>query len=80
MHSSGQSHFFSKVIDHKYQSSNPDAPVVILYAEFGKAEFRVLHQVMLTKVNEGLATYVLRHYLAVSACLTSMSHNDTACF
>lgn len=50
--------------DHKYQSSNPDAPVVILYAEFGKAEFRVLHQVMLTKVNEGLATYVLRHYLA----------------
>lgn len=51
--------------DHKYPGSNPDAPVVILYGELGKPDFQRLHQVILTKVNEGLATYVLRHYLAV---------------
>ncbi|KAM9841989.1 UDP-glucose:glycoprotein glucosyltransferase 1 [Aulostomus maculatus] len=50
--------------DHKYPGSNPDAPVVILYAEFGKPEFQMFHQVILSKVNEGLASYVLRHYLA----------------
>ncbi|CAK6966997.1 UDP-glucose:glycoprotein glucosyltransferase 1 [Scomber scombrus] len=50
--------------DHKYPGSNPDAPVVILYGELGKPDFQKLHQVILTKVNEGLATYVLRHYLA----------------
>lgn len=51
--------------DHKYPGSNPDAPVVILYGELGKPDFQKLHQVILTKVNEGLATYVLRHYVAV---------------
>ncbi|XP_053191338.1 UDP-glucose:glycoprotein glucosyltransferase 1 [Scomber japonicus] len=50
--------------DHKYPGSNPDAPVVILYGELGKPDFQKLHQVILTKVNEGLVTYVLRHYLA----------------
>ncbi|XP_056151310.1 UDP-glucose:glycoprotein glucosyltransferase 1 [Lampris incognitus] len=50
--------------DHKFPGSNPDAPVVILYAEIGKPEFHRLHQIIVTKVNEGLATYVLRHYLA----------------
>uniref|UniRef100_A0A8D0CUX9 UDP-glucose glycoprotein glucosyltransferase 1 n=1 Tax=Sander lucioperca TaxID=283035 RepID=A0A8D0CUX9_SANLU len=50
--------------DHKYPGSNPDAPVVILYGEFGKPDFQRLHQVISSKVNEGLATYVLRHYLA----------------
>ncbi|KAM7403318.1 hypothetical protein PAMA_003984 [Pampus argenteus] len=49
--------------DHKYPGANPDAPVVILYGEFGKPDFQKLHQVILTVVNEGLATYVLRHYL-----------------
>lgn len=49
--------------DHKYPSSSPDAPVVILYAEFGKAQFRELHQTLLFKVSQGQATYVLRHYV-----------------
>ncbi|TMS21660.1 UDP-glucose:glycoprotein glucosyltransferase 1 [Larimichthys crocea] len=30
--------------DHRYPGSNPDAPVVILYAEFGKPDFQELHQ------------------------------------
>uniref|UniRef100_A0AAX7UTD9 UDP-glucose ceramide glucosyltransferase-like 1 n=1 Tax=Astatotilapia calliptera TaxID=8154 RepID=A0AAX7UTD9_ASTCA len=51
--------------DHKYPGSNPDAPVVILYAQFGTADFQKLHQVILSKVNEGSVTYVLRHYLPV---------------
>ncbi|XP_056283243.1 UDP-glucose:glycoprotein glucosyltransferase 1 isoform X2 [Pseudoliparis swirei] len=50
--------------DHKYPGSNPEAPVVILYAELGKTDFQRLHQVISSKVHEGLATYVLRHYLA----------------
>uniref|UniRef100_A0A671YK67 UDP-glucose ceramide glucosyltransferase-like 1 n=1 Tax=Sparus aurata TaxID=8175 RepID=A0A671YK67_SPAAU len=50
--------------DHKYSGSNPDAPVVILYAEFGTPDFQRLHQVITAKVSEGLATYVLRHYVA----------------
>ncbi|XP_034050699.1 UDP-glucose:glycoprotein glucosyltransferase 1 [Thalassophryne amazonica] len=50
--------------DHKYPGSNPDAPVVILYAEFGRSDFQKLHQAILSKVERGLATYVLRHYLA----------------
>ncbi|XP_037343101.2 UDP-glucose:glycoprotein glucosyltransferase 1 isoform X1 [Pungitius pungitius] len=50
--------------DHQYPGSNPEAPVVILYAEFGKADFQTLHQVISSKVYEGLATYVLRHYVA----------------
>ncbi|XP_004540359.2 UDP-glucose:glycoprotein glucosyltransferase 1 isoform X1 [Maylandia zebra] len=52
--------------DHKYPGSNPDAPVVILYAQFGTADFQKLHQVILSKVNEGSVTYVLRHYLPKS--------------
>uniref|UniRef100_A0A7N8X340 UDP-glucose glycoprotein glucosyltransferase 1 n=1 Tax=Mastacembelus armatus TaxID=205130 RepID=A0A7N8X340_9TELE len=51
--------------DHRYAGSNPDAPVVILYAEFGKADFQILHQVISSKAHEGLVTYVLRHYLPV---------------
>uniref|UniRef100_A0A8D3E4T7 UDP-glucose ceramide glucosyltransferase-like 1 n=1 Tax=Scophthalmus maximus TaxID=52904 RepID=A0A8D3E4T7_SCOMX len=50
--------------DHKYPGSNPDGPVVILYAEFGKPDFQRLHQVVSSKVREGLVTYVLRHYVA----------------
>ncbi|XP_069563366.1 UDP-glucose:glycoprotein glucosyltransferase 1 isoform X1 [Brachyistius frenatus] len=53
--------------DHKYPGSNPDAPVVILYAEFGTADFQRLHQVISSKVHEGSATYVLRHYSANSS-------------
>lgn len=52
--------------DHKYPGSNPEAPVVILYGEFGTPGFERLHQVVSSKVHEGLATYVLRHYVAVS--------------
>ncbi|XP_077394510.1 UDP-glucose:glycoprotein glucosyltransferase 1 isoform X1 [Festucalex cinctus] len=50
--------------DHKYPGSKSDAPVVILYAELGKANFRELHLAGVDKVGEGLATYVLRHYVA----------------
>ncbi|KAM6969007.1 UDP-glucose:glycoprotein glucosyltransferase 1 isoform 1-T1 [Tautogolabrus adspersus] len=50
--------------DHKYSGSNPDAPVVILYAAFGTSDFQRLHEVITSKVHGGLVTYVLRHYLA----------------
>uniref|UniRef100_A0A8C7I8E1 UDP-glucose ceramide glucosyltransferase-like 1 n=1 Tax=Oncorhynchus kisutch TaxID=8019 RepID=A0A8C7I8E1_ONCKI len=50
--------------DHRFPGSNPDIPVVILYAEIGSSEFTMFHQLMLSKANKGLATYVLRHYLA----------------
>lgn len=56
--------------DHKYPGSNPDAPVVILYAEFGQPDFQRLHQAVSSKVSEGLVTYVLRHYLAVGVTHT----------
>uniref|UniRef100_A0A3B3C1S2 UGGT thioredoxin-like domain-containing protein n=1 Tax=Oryzias melastigma TaxID=30732 RepID=A0A3B3C1S2_ORYME len=52
--------------DHRYPGSNPDAPVVILYAQMGKSDFQEFHRVLTSKVNEGSATYVLRHYLLVS--------------
>ncbi|XP_076013398.1 UDP-glucose:glycoprotein glucosyltransferase 1 [Genypterus blacodes] len=48
--------------DHKFPGPNPDAPVVILYAEIGKPDFQKLHKVILSKVGEGQAAYVLRHY------------------
>ncbi|XP_072313338.1 UDP-glucose:glycoprotein glucosyltransferase 1 isoform X1 [Eucyclogobius newberryi] len=50
--------------DHKYPGSSPDAPVVILYAQFGRAEFRELHQTLVSMVHKGEAAYVLRHYVA----------------
>uniref|UniRef100_A0A673I2L8 UDP-glucose ceramide glucosyltransferase-like 1 n=1 Tax=Sinocyclocheilus rhinocerous TaxID=307959 RepID=A0A673I2L8_9TELE len=50
--------------DHKFPSANPDAPVVILYAELGTKEFTGFHQLMLAKANKGLITYVLRHFLS----------------
>ncbi|XP_049338457.1 UDP-glucose:glycoprotein glucosyltransferase 1 isoform X2 [Astyanax mexicanus] len=49
--------------DHRFTSSNPGAPVVILYAELGTKEFASFHQQMLSRVNKGLINYVLRHYL-----------------
>ncbi|XP_068195286.1 UDP-glucose:glycoprotein glucosyltransferase 1 isoform X2 [Antennarius striatus] len=49
--------------DHRYPGSSPDAPVVILYAEFGTTDFQKLHQAVSSKVHEGQATYVLRHFL-----------------
>uniref|UniRef100_A0A4W5LZN2 UGGT thioredoxin-like domain-containing protein n=1 Tax=Hucho hucho TaxID=62062 RepID=A0A4W5LZN2_9TELE len=55
--------------DHRFPGSNPDIPVVILYAEIGSSEFTMFHQLMLSKANKGLATYVLRHYLASPSSL-----------
>lgn len=52
--------------DHRYPGSNPDAPVVILYAQIGKSDFQQFHRVLTSKVNDGSATYVLRHYVPVS--------------
>nr|XP_019953448.1 PREDICTED: UDP-glucose:glycoprotein glucosyltransferase 1 [Paralichthys olivaceus] len=50
--------------DHKYPGSNPDGPVVILYAKLGEPDFQRLHHFISSKVREGLVTYVFRHYLA----------------
>ncbi|KAL2076561.1 hypothetical protein ACEWY4_027843 [Coilia grayii] len=50
--------------DHKFPSTNPEAPVVILYAEMGSSEFSRLHQLMQSKANQGLIIYVLRHFVA----------------
>ncbi|XP_032403384.1 UDP-glucose:glycoprotein glucosyltransferase 1 isoform X1 [Xiphophorus hellerii] len=50
--------------DHRYPGSNPDTPVIILYAELGTPDFQRFHQALTSKVNEGSAVYVLRHYVA----------------
>ncbi|TSS97504.1 UDP-glucose:glycoprotein glucosyltransferase 1 [Bagarius yarrelli] len=50
--------------DHRFPSANPDAPIVILYAELGTKEFAKFHQHMLAKSNKGLINYILRHYTA----------------
>ncbi|XP_076828880.1 UDP-glucose:glycoprotein glucosyltransferase 1-like isoform X1 [Brachyhypopomus gauderio] len=50
--------------DHRFPSANPEAPVVILYAEMGTREFSKFHQQMLSRANKGLINYVLRHYLS----------------
>lgn len=47
--------------------------MVILYAEFGKPDFQRLHEIISSKVYEGLATYVLRHYLAVGVSHTLLT-------
>lgn len=52
--------------DHRLSLADPDAPVVILYAEVGTKEFAKFHHHMLARANKGLITYVLRHYLSVS--------------
>uniref|UniRef100_A0A1A8MQF2 UDP-glucose ceramide glucosyltransferase-like 1 n=1 Tax=Nothobranchius pienaari TaxID=704102 RepID=A0A1A8MQF2_9TELE len=48
--------------DHRFPRSNPDAPVVILYAELGTPVFQRFHQVLASRVAEGSAAYVLRHF------------------
>ncbi|KAG5847290.1 hypothetical protein ANANG_G00124460 [Anguilla anguilla] len=50
--------------DHRFPTSNPDAPIVILYGEVGSGEFAKFHQLMLAKANKGEITYVLRHFVA----------------
>ncbi|XP_031416124.1 UDP-glucose:glycoprotein glucosyltransferase 1 isoform X2 [Clupea harengus] len=50
--------------DHKFPSTNPEAPVVILYAEMGTSEFSRFHQLMLSQANNGVIVYVLRHFVA----------------
>ncbi|XP_064194922.1 UDP-glucose:glycoprotein glucosyltransferase 1 isoform X2 [Anguilla rostrata] len=50
--------------DHRFPSSNLDAPIVILYGEVGSGEFAKFHQLMLSKANNGEITYVLRHFVA----------------
>nr|XP_023674332.1 UDP-glucose:glycoprotein glucosyltransferase 1 isoform X2 [Paramormyrops kingsleyae] len=49
--------------DHKFPGSDPDAPVVILYAQMGSREFPRLHQLFVSKANKGEVTYVLRHFM-----------------
>uniref|UniRef100_A0A672UDS4 UDP-glucose ceramide glucosyltransferase-like 1 n=1 Tax=Strigops habroptila TaxID=2489341 RepID=A0A672UDS4_STRHB len=50
--------------DHKYPVSNPESPVVILYAEIGSEEFYRNHRRLVLKAEAGEITYVLRHYIA----------------
>ncbi|KAM4694054.1 UDP-glucose:glycoprotein glucosyltransferase 1 isoform 2-T2 [Discoglossus pictus] len=50
--------------DHKYTTTNPEAPVVILYAQIGSEGFSRLHQTLSQKSREGEISYVLRHYVA----------------
>uniref|UniRef100_A0A8B9N0D7 UDP-glucose:glycoprotein glucosyltransferase 1 n=1 Tax=Accipiter nisus TaxID=211598 RepID=A0A8B9N0D7_9AVES len=50
--------------DHKYPVSNPESPVVILYAEVGSEEFYRYHKRLVLKAEAGEITYVLRHYIA----------------
>ncbi|KAF7254262.1 UDP-glucose:glycoprotein glucosyltransferase 1, partial [Varanus komodoensis] len=50
--------------DHKYPVSNPESPVVILYAEIGSKEFSRFHKLLVEKATAGEVTYVLRHYIA----------------
>ncbi|OXB83408.1 UNVERIFIED_CONTAM: hypothetical protein H355_006255 [Colinus virginianus] len=50
--------------DHTYPASNPDSPVVILYAEIGTEGFYRVHKLLVKKAEAGEITYVLRHYIA----------------
>uniref|UniRef100_A0A8C0J456 UDP-glucose ceramide glucosyltransferase-like 1 n=1 Tax=Chelonoidis abingdonii TaxID=106734 RepID=A0A8C0J456_CHEAB len=50
--------------DHRFPLSNPDSPVVILYAEIGTEEFSRFHSLLVLKASAGEITYVLRHYVA----------------
>lgn len=52
--------------DHKYPVSNPESPVVILYAEIGSEEFYKHHRSLVLKAEAGEITYVLRHFISVS--------------
>ena len=52
--------------DHTYPASNPERPVVILYAEIGTEDFYRFHKLLVIKAEAGEITYVLRHYIAVS--------------
>lgn len=52
--------------DHTYPASNPESPVVILYAEIGTEDFYRFHKLLVAKAEAGEITYVLRHYIAVS--------------
>uniref|UniRef100_A0A8C3LXZ8 UDP-glucose ceramide glucosyltransferase-like 1 n=1 Tax=Chrysolophus pictus TaxID=9089 RepID=A0A8C3LXZ8_CHRPC len=50
--------------DHTYPASNPERPVVILYAEIGTEDFYRFHKLLVIKAEAGEITYVLRHYIA----------------
>ncbi|CAM4610395.1 unnamed protein product [Lepidochelys olivacea] len=50
--------------DHRYPLSNPESPVVILYAEIGTEEFSKFHNLLVSKASAGEITYILRHYVA----------------
>ncbi|XP_044885661.1 UDP-glucose:glycoprotein glucosyltransferase 1 isoform X2 [Mauremys mutica] len=50
--------------DHRFPLSNPESPVVILYAEIGTEEFSKFHNLLVSKASAGEITYVLRHYVA----------------
>uniref|UniRef100_A0A452IPS9 UDP-glucose glycoprotein glucosyltransferase 1 n=1 Tax=Gopherus agassizii TaxID=38772 RepID=A0A452IPS9_9SAUR len=50
--------------DHRFPLSNPESPVVILYAEIGTEEFSKFHNLLVSKASAGDITYILRHYVA----------------
>ena len=54
--------------DHTYPGGNKtDVPVVILYAEIGTKKFTTFHKVLSEKAQDGILTYVLRHFVVVSS-------------
>ncbi|XP_043348523.1 UDP-glucose:glycoprotein glucosyltransferase 1 isoform X5 [Dermochelys coriacea] len=50
--------------DHRFPLSNPESPVVILYAEIGTEEFSKFHNLLVSKASAGEIAYILRHYVA----------------
>ncbi|KAL8187543.1 UNVERIFIED_CONTAM: UDP-glucose:glycoprotein glucosyltransferase 1, partial [Gekko kuhli] len=50
--------------DHKYPVSNPESPVVIMYAEIGSEELSRYHRLLVSKARAEEITYILRHYIA----------------
>ncbi|XP_040835082.1 UDP-glucose:glycoprotein glucosyltransferase 1 isoform X2 [Ochotona curzoniae] len=50
--------------DHRYPSTNPESPVVILYSEIGSEEFFNFHHQLISKSDAGKINYVLRHYVS----------------
>uniref|UniRef100_A0A4W3I2W9 UDP-glucose ceramide glucosyltransferase-like 1 n=1 Tax=Callorhinchus milii TaxID=7868 RepID=A0A4W3I2W9_CALMI len=49
--------------DHMFLAINPNAPVVVLYAEIGTKEFSKFHKILTKKAVKGEVAYILRHYV-----------------
>lgn len=50
-------------LDHVYPGSENNSLTAILYAEIGSSEFKLFHDVLKEKVDEGRVKYVFRHFV-----------------